>query len=300
MDSISEPLQRGYLDTRLAKIGYPGRLIIKVSGLQLFGKYIAMLIKTEFQYRANAFFAASGVFVRESVNVIVMVFLLVKFGNINGWNLDEMLFLYSLIFLSYGLLVGLFAGVRDFPEMIQRGTLDMYLTRPMGILYQIISAKADYCAFLGHGTVGVLLFLKTSCAVGIDWNAYSILYYTVSILGGVFIQLSVWLFGASLCIWIVKSEGVIGFLFFNTRKFAGYPLSIFPSFIKIFLMFIIPFAFVNYFPAQFFLRKPDMADFWPGYLYLSPFVGVTFLAVMLLFWSFSLKHYSSTGTTGGV
>lgn len=272
---------------------------MNVSGIQLFGKYIAMLIKTEFQYRANAFFASAGVFVRESVNVFVMVFLLVKFGNINGWVLNEMLFLYSLIFISYSLLVGLFAGVRDFPGMIQSGTLDTYLTRPMGILFQIISSKADYCAFIGHGTVGVILFLKATGNIGIVWNIPTILYYASTILGGVLIQLSIWLFAASLCIWIVKADAVVGFLFFNTRKFAGYPLSIFPAFIKAILIFVIPFAFVNYFPAQYFLRKPDMDIFWNGYMYLSPFVGVLFLSIMLIFWRFSLTHYSSTGTTRG-
>ncbi len=273
---------------------------MKVTSFTLFRKYLGMLIKSSFQYKANAFFLSFGVFIRELVNVLIMFLLLKKFGDINGWTLYEMLFLYSLIYLSYSILVGFFAGIRNFPHFIHSGSLDKYLTKPMGVLFQVISTQADYFASIGHGIIGFSLFFYSAELIGLVWTPLYIGYYLLAIIGGVLIQLSIWLFTASLSIWTVKSESIIGFIFWNGRKFSGYPLSIFPGFIKFLLMFIIPFAFVNYFPAQFFLRKPDLQDFWPGFIYLTPVVGVLLFIGVMFFWRFSIRHYSSTGTSNGV
>jgi len=262
----------------------------------LFFKYLSMLFKSSFQYRANVIFLSLGVFVRELVNVLIMILILQRFKTINGWSLYEMLFLYSLIFLTYALLVGFFAGIRNFPRQIQQGNLDSYLTKPMGVLFQVISTQADYFAAIGHGTIGFLLFFYTAAKIGLSWSLINILYYTSAICGGVLIQLSVWLLMAAVSIRTVKSDEFLGFLFWNARKFAGYPLSIFPAFIRALLMFVVPFAFVNYFPAQFYLQKPDMLQFWSGYIYLPPVVGIVMFLLVLLYWKSSLRAYSSTGT----
>lgn len=270
-----------------------------MDNIKLFFKHTEMLLKGSFQYKANALFLSLGVFVRELVNVFIMFFLLQKFGNINGWTLYEMLFLYSLIFLSYSVLVGLFAGVRNFPGMVHTGVLDKYLAKPLGVLFQIISSQADYFASIGHGTIGFILFFYAAKKIGLVWTPVFITYYTLAIIGGVLIQLSIWLISASLSIWAVKSDSIIGFIFWNGRKFAGYPISIFPYFIKFLLIFIIPFAFVNYFPAQYFLQKSDMVMFSPFMVYLPPVIGTVMITLSTFFWRFSLSRYSSTGTAGG-
>ena len=60
------------------------------------------------------------------------------------------------------------------------------------------------------------------------------------------------------------------------------------------LIFVVPFAFVSYFPAQFFLRKPDLSMFWGGFLYLTPVVGIVMFAFgiyVLAFWTKSLFKF---------
>ncbi|RAZ44071.1 ABC transporter permease, partial [Klebsiella oxytoca] len=72
-------------------------------------------------------------------------------------------------------------------------------------------------------------------------------------------------------------------LYWQVRKFAGYPISIFNNAIQIFLIIFVPFAFVNYFPAQFLIKNEDMGAYPSVFLYLSPVVGGIMLLVSYLF-----------------
>ncbi|HYH02307.1 MAG TPA: ABC-2 family transporter protein [Bacillota bacterium] len=261
----------------------------------MFRRYSKLLVKTRFQYKLDAFLLSFAVFCREAVGIIVVYLTLRKFDAINGWRMPEMLFLFSLIFLTYSLLVLFFTGIRDFDSLIHSGSFDRYLLRPQGLLFQVIASKADYFASIGHGSLGVILFLTTAQKVGIVWNLPNIVYYCFSIIGGVMIQAAIFMLFSCFSFWTVKTGNLRGFFFFNARKFAGYPLSIFPGFIQTLLIYIMPFAFVNYFPAQYLLRKPDMAMYWDGCLYLTLPIGVILFGLAYLFWQFGLKHYSSTG-----
>lgn len=79
------------------------------------------------------------------------------------------------------------------------------------------------------------------------------------------------------------------------RKFAGYPISIFHKAIQFFMIYVMPFAFVNYFPAQFLLRKNDMSEYPEIFMYLTPAVGIVMYLLAYLFWRFSIRFYKSSG-----
>jgi ABC-2 type transport system permease protein len=265
--------------------------------LILFFKYSKLIFKAKFEYKFNAFLTSFAVFGREIAGIVIVYLILKKFVIISNWTMNEMLFLFSLLFLSYSLLIFFFTGIRDFEELVYSGEFDRYLVRPQGLLFQVIASKADYYASFGHGTVGIILFLKTANAIGIHWNLRNIVYYILAVAGGVMIQASIFMAFSCFSFWTVRVRNLMDLMFFNFRKFAGYPISFYPWIIQKILIFVIPFAFVNYFPAQFFLRKPDMSFFWDGYLYLTPVVGTVMFILASIFWKFSLKHYSSTGNS---
>jgi ABC-2 type transport system permease protein len=219
-----------------------------------------MLTKTRMQYKLDAFLCCIAVFVRESAGIVGVFLVLQTFNNIGGWNMQELFFLFSIIFLTYSFLVFLFSGIRDFSNIVNNGEFDKYLLRPRSVLLQIISANSDYFAAIGHGTLGLVLFIISANSIGTDWSFANILYLIITIIGGVLIQASIWLLFSCSSFFLIKTDSLKDFLYWNTRKFAGYPLSVFPGFIQKLLMFVIPFAFVNYFPAQYFLHKPDLAN----------------------------------------
>lgn len=249
------------------------------------------------QYKFDRGLMTFAVFCREMISVVVMYLMLSSFVHIKGWQMNELFFLYSFLFLSYSLFIFFFTGIRDFDNMVYTAEFDSFLIRPLGLMFQIVASRVDFCAGIGHGTVGVILMLKTANSVGIQWNAQSITYYIAALIGGAIIQASLFMVSSVFSFWAIKTVNVRNMIFFNSRRFAGYPISFYPGIIQKILMFVVPFAFVSYFPAQYFLKKPDIGMFWNGYLYLTPVVGILMFFLVYMFWRFGLKQYKSSGNS---
>ncbi len=259
-------------------------------------KYAKLSIKSILEYKFDRVFITIAIFCREMISVVVMFLILTRFVRIKGWEYNQMFFLYSFLFLSYSVFVLFFAGMRDFDNMIYSGEFDRFLTRPLGLMYQIVASRIDLSAALGHGIVGIILFVNTAFSVGIVWNAKNIIYYIVILLSGAVIQASIFLFSACFSFWTYKVDNLRNMIFFNARRISGYPLSFYPGIIQKLLMFVVPFAFVNFFPAQYFLRKSEMSSYWNGFFYMTPVVAVIMFLLVYAFWKKGVSRYSSTGT----
>ncbi len=268
---------------------------MKNDTLFLIGMYTKTIMKSWFQYKVDAVLKSLAVFLREATGIIVIYFTLLKFDTLNGWNLYEMLFLFSLLFVTYGILILFFTGLRDFGETVRSGNFDRFILRPRGVLFQIIFVNADWFAAIGHGGLGITLFVICAGKVGIVWNAYTILYYVLAIIGGVLIQGAIFLFFATMNIYLLEAGNLREIFYWNMRKFAGYPISIFHKAIQLGMIYVVPFAFVNYFPAQFLLRKPDMAQYPEIFMYITLPVGVVLYLLAYGFWRVSLRAYKSSG-----
>lgn len=257
--------------------------------------YIKIVFRTWFQYRVDAILRSLAVFLRESASIIVILFTFQKFSQINGWSLEELLFLFSFIFVSYGILILLFTGLRDFDYLVRSGEFDRFLLRPRGILFQVIMWDADYFAAIGHGCLGIILFLYSAKKVGIMWSFTKILYAVLTISGGVLIQGAIFLLIASFSFHLIKTESVKNLFYHNARDLAKYPINIYPRILQVFLIYIVPFAFVNYYPSQYFLNKMSVNVYWEGFFYLTPIIGIAMYLLSYSFWRYSIQKYTSVG-----
>ena len=263
--------------------------------VRLIGMYTKTTAKSWFQYRVDAVLKSLAVFLREATGIIVIWFTLLKFDSLNGWDIYEMLFLFSLLFLTYGIMIIFFTGLRDFGNTVRSGNFDRFILRPRGLLFQIIFVNSDWFAALGHGGLGIVLFLMSAGKVGIQWSLSSVIYYIFTVAGGVLIQGAVFLTLAALNIYLLNTNSLKDLVYWNARKFAGYPISIFHKAIQIFMIYVMPFAFVNYFPAQYLLRKDDMSAYPEIFMYITPVIGIVMYLLAYLFWRFSIRFYKSSG-----
>lgn len=262
---------------------------------KLMWKYFQMTLKTNFQYKFDRFMTTFAVFIRESANVAVILLMLYQVKEVKGWDLYELLFLYSFLFLSYSVFVFFFTGIRDFEEVIYSGQLDRYMVRPVGVMFQVIASKVDYTAAIGHGVIGVLLFATTANKLGISWDIGKGIYLLICIIGGAMIQAAIFMVTACFSFWTIKTTSIRNMLFFNSRRFAAYPITFYPKAIQVILKFVVPFAFVNYYPTQFFLQKGTMSGATKAFLYLNPIVAGVLFFIVYKVWQKGLKQYGSTG-----
>ena len=266
---------------------------MKNDTMHMAGVYTRTIMKSWFQYKVDAVLRSLAVFLREATGIIVIYFTLLKFDTLNGWDIHELLFLFSLLFLTYGILIIFFTGLRDFGGTVRNGGFDRFILRPRGLLFQLIFSNADWFAAIGHGGLGIVLFVISAGNVGIIWSIGTIIYYIAAVIGGVLIQGAIFLFFASLNIYLLETNSLKDLFYWTMRRFAGYPISIFHKAIQFCMIYVVPFAFVNYFQAQYLLSKEDMSDY--PWIYITPAVGMVLYLAAYGFWRYSIRFYKSSG-----
>ena len=81
------------------------------------------------------------------------------------------------------------------------------------------------------------------------------------------------------------------------QEFTRYPISIYSQAVRRVMTFVIPFAFMNFYPARFFLHKASPTSWIPELVgLLTPAIGVLFVALAYGFWRLGLNRYSGVGS----
>ena len=83
---------------------------------------------------------------------------------------------------------------------------------------------------------------------------------------------------------------------YGGNTITSYPLSIFPSELVKAMTFVVPLAFVNWYPSPHILDQPDPLGYPEWTQWLSPVVAVVVIALALRVWQAGVRSYRSTGS----
>lgn len=263
--------------------------------LRLYLRFARVHIKSRMEYKLSFISLVASVVVMYLVNLLLIWVMLHRFGDINDWNFAQVAFLYSLALLSYGLYAMIFSQMRDVDRLVIRGDFDRFLVRPLNPFFQILANRFDLLT-TAHLSFSITVFVVASRVVGIGWNLSKAIFLVLTLFGGILIQASLCVLVATLSFWILKTFSLYEMIVYTPRNFVWYPISIYNRAVQFILTFIIPYAFVNYYPATLFLEKLESTLFSNYFCYLCPLVGLAFFCLVYLFWRFGVNHYQSTGS----
>lgn len=263
--------------------------------LDLYWQFIKINLKTMIEYRSTtvgvALAEATG-FLAEFGIVWVMIN---QFKTIGGWGPYEVMFLFALNLLSYALAsFFLYRLSNRLPGMIQNGTFDEVLTKPTNPFLYLTCSGFSY-GYFSHVTVSIAVIVVCFAKLGISVSFQKILYLFIVVLSGALIQGAASIFTSVPCFWLVQNNSLRGFMR-SLRNFIQYPISVYSKGIQIILTILLPYAFVNFYPAQYFLGKNDFMMFHPVFQYLSPGVGIILFIGAYKFWNAGIRQYKSTGS----
>ncbi|MHA6482688.1 ABC transporter permease [Paenibacillus sp. strain BS8-2] len=208
----------------------------------------------------------------------------------------EVMLLYSLNLASWAIAgFFLFSPFNTLSRKILTGEFDDVLTKPLNPFWYLIAKDAtiDYVSNLTVAFSAFLLCLyKLNVTLGIwDWFLMALL-----LIGATLIQAALFILPNLPAFWIVKIDSIRQLFQSDLGRFIRYPISAYPKSIQILLTVVLPYAFINFFPAHVILGKPNETMFFDVMLYLTPLVGIVLIVVAYRLWLFSLKHYTSTGS----
>jgi ABC-2 type transport system permease protein len=265
--------------------------------LSIYRRLIGVQIRSQMQYRF-AFFMdvlAAALVTLLEFGALALVF--ERFDNIKGWTLGEVAFLYGLVEFSFGLMDMIFSGFdpQRFGREIRRGTFDQMLLRPVNITAQVMGMEF-VLRRIGRIILGAAIFSLALSQTHIVWTITKLIYLPIVVISMVCFFGGLFIIGATITFWTVESIEVMNILTYGGSFLIAHPMHIYGDGMRRFFTFVIPAIFLNYYPALYYLDKPDPFNFPAFAPFLSPFVGLMVLGVALAFWRFGRKHYQSTGT----
>jgi ABC-2 type transport system permease protein len=263
--------------------------------LALYARLIGAQIRSQLQYRLSFALDLTGAFLIAFMDFVAVLIIFENVPQLDGWTLHEIAFLYACTSISFAL-VDLAIGHLDlFPRMIREGTFDLVLVRPRGTLFQVVAS--DFALRrLGKALQGVLVFGFALTGVEVDWNGGRIAMVGVMLVAGALIFAAVWIAGATIAFWTVDGGEFTNAFTYGGNFLTQYPISIYGEWLRRFLAFVVPMAFVCYFPALYVLDKPDPLGFPRAFQFASPLVAVAAAVGAGVVWKLAVRRYRSVGS----
>lgn len=251
-------------------------------------------LQAQLEYPANFAMQVASIALIGFLGIPSLLLLTTAFPSIGGWDFYMLGFMAALRHMAGGIHQGLFFSFFNHRELVKNGEFDRMLVRPMHPLLQIMASSLNLSA-IGEFLPGLVLFAITCPRVAIEWNLANITFLVVIVLCGAIIEWAVYLFFSAFDFWLEGVEGLLYIPEVFLESVLTYPAHIYNRALAFTITFVLPYAFMAYFPTLHFFQID--VEMFPGFfVYLTPIVAVAATAIAVAFWSFGLRHYQSTGT----
>ncbi|WP_242884789.1 ABC transporter permease [Actinomadura litoris] len=263
--------------------------------LRLTLRIVALTFRAQAEYRAEFLLkVAFGVAWQVSIIVFAAV-LLGRFPGMGGWPSDAVLLIAAMRMLSHGLFE-LFCGrATELSTIVQAGKIDAYLLRPLPV-YRQVQLSIFPSNALGDLLVGVSMFTSAVVALDTEWTPLRVAYVGAAVAGGALMEGAIFTLLSALQLRLPAGLSWSRWVEELLSTFGNYPLKILPGVVNGAFTFILPLAFVAYFPAATLTGNTSGLGVPAALAAAAPLAGLAGFVGSRLLWNFALRHY--TGVNG--
>lgn len=262
--------------------------------LSLLGTLASASIRSELQYRANAISSILGGILFQITGFVVVWIIVARFSQIGGWGLAELTFLYGMRLTSHGIFYAFFSQMFELDNVLIRGEFDRYLVRPLPPLLQLFTRKLRINAF-GDLLGGTALLIAASSIGNVDWSPLAVVFLVLAVIGGGLVEGAVQITLGSLSFRFLQTLALRSTVNEIFNVYGNYPNVIFPAALRATLTFILPIAFVAFFPASVLLNRTGDLSVPVWLAASSPIVGVILFTIAVRVWNRQSTNYQSSG-----
>lgn len=265
-----------------------------VEPIFLWRRLVGAQIRSQLQYRASFVLDMTGAFLISFIDFLAVLVIFHNVPQLGTWTVHEVALLYAVSSISFALTDLTIGHLDQFPQKVRDGNFDILLVRPRGTLYQVISS--DFALRrLGKAAQGVLVLVYALASLHIDWTVGRATLLVVAVPAGSVIFASVWVVGACLAFWTTDGGEFTNAFTYGGTFLAQYPIDIYSAWLRRFLAYIVPLAFVCYFPSLYVLGKPDPLGLPRLLDFASPLVALVAALIAGTIWRGAVRHYRSAG-----
>ena len=258
--------------------------------LRIYGKILAQDLKSKMSYRADFIISTIGMICTNIAGFISFWILFSRFPSIDGWGYYEILFLYGFSLVSLTPVQCFFDNNWSLRQYVYSGDFIKYCFRPINMFFYFQSEVFDVKG-LGQLAFGLGTLIYAWVKLGLGFSVLMLLKMIVFLLTASLIMIALQNAAAATCFWIQNSFYMLD-LVMRFKDYAKYPITIFSPVFRFFFTFVMPVAFIAYYPSLVILR-PDAV---PVLSWISPLFGIVFFWLSYRFWMFGASKYSGTGS----
>ncbi|MBO4901838.1 MAG: ABC-2 family transporter protein [Lachnospiraceae bacterium] len=258
--------------------------------LRIYRKILAQDIKSKMSYRADFIISTLGMILTNVAGFVSFWVLFRNFSSINGWDYYEMLFLYGFSLVSITPVQCFFDNNWSLRMYVRDGDFIKYCFRPINMFFYFQSEVFDIKGLgqLAFG-IGTIVYAWHKLAIPVTFTAVALCI--VFLFSASLVMIALQNAAAASCFWLTNSFFILDF-FFKLKDYAKYPITIFNPVFRFIFTFVLPIAFIAYYPSMVILR-PDAI---PLLSWLSPLVGILMFFLSYKFWMYGASKYSGTGS----
>lgn len=258
--------------------------------LRIYFKILAQDLKSKMSYRADFIISTFGMIFTNIAGFVSFRIMFGNFPSINGYNYYEILFLYGFSLISITPTQCMLDNNWSLRQQVYSGDFIKYCFRPINLFFYYESEIFDVKG-LGQLAFGIGTLVYAWAKLGLAVTPLAIVKVTVYLMTASLVMAALQNAGAASCFWIENSFYVLD-LAFRFKDYAKYPITIFSTVFRFVFTYIIPIAFIAYYPALVVLRPEDV----PLLSWLSPPAGCVFFFLSYKLWMLGASKYNGTGS----
>lgn len=220
--------------------------LIKIyKSLSLSINYMKFNFACAMEYKAAFITQVMGMALNDAIFLIFWIILYKKIGtDINGYVLNDVMFLWSIVAAGFGLHVIIFGNSNFISKIIYTGELDVYLLQPKPVLINMLCSRMNISGW-GDFIYGFFLFVFTQ---SLDLKTISLfMIFTILI---IIVFTSIRVFYHSFTFFLGNVEEFAQTAAELTTAFSIYPGSVFKGPERWLLHSLIPAGLVAYIPVE--------------------------------------------------
>lgn len=268
-----------------------------IATLGIYRRLLGVQVRSQMQYPVAFAFDLVATALITVLEFGSLALVMQRFGSLRGWSLPEVAFLYGLADAAFGIMDMVFSGFdpQDFGQRVRRGTFDQVLLRPVSVTIQVLGSRF-MMRRLGRIAQGGAIFGVALVIADVTWSPAKLAYLPLVIGGMVLFFGGLFMIGSAITFWTIESIEVMNIFTYGGKELISYPMSIYPEWMRRFFTFVVPAIFLNYYPALYFLDKPDPLGMPYVARFVAPLAGLFVFLFARWFWHYGIRHYQSTGT----
>lgn len=247
-------------------------------------------IKTKMHFSLDFIISIFGIILTNLSGALSLWLVFDKITMLKGWNYYEILFFYGFSILSMAPASLFFDNVWNISRLVHSGDFIKYCFRPVNILFYFVSEVFNILA-LGDILFGIIVLAYACYELHMKITLLTVFVFILTLIFSSLIMSGILILASATAFWIYNCHSVL--IFVNKFKdFSKYPITIFGRFFRAVLSFVIPIAFVSYYPCLLFIRD----FFYSPLSLLTPVVGIVFFLLACKIWMIGAGSYEGTGS----